>query len=996
MLVLYVAFCEFLEIIPGIKQTINYKLKSGDNTYSYWRGSSSLSLNNNKPQGVTMNRIVKILIVLVLPFALFAQNTITGTVSDADNGNGLPGANVVVGGTTMGAAADVDGYFVIENVPNGTYTLAASVIGYENGNATITLPGVGSVDFALTTSALELSALEVFASRATRNTPVAYSNIEKDNLEFRLGSQDIPMVLNLTPSVYATQQGGGAGDARVNVRGFNQRNVAVMINGVPVNDMENGWVYWSNWDGVADATSSIQMQRGLSAVNLATPSIGGTMNIITDPAAIERGGKFRQEYGSGTFLKTTASYHSGLLNDKLAFGGTVVRKTGNGVIDKAWTDAWAYYFGASYAMNEAHRLEFYAVGAPQRHGQMRYKQNIGAFDHDFAKSLDDYDEAALEKFPEASMDRYGDYDDAEAGRFYNENWNVVDSDYDGKQYYYMYGARTIDRHDPDYLNESENYYHKPQVSLNHYWTINDMMRLSTIAYYSGGSGGGTGTFDDMLWDYNGPSRIVDFNGTIAMNKSALDRKGHDKAAGQSVGYLRNSYNRQWTLGAISKLNYDVNEDLKVQVGLDWRTAEVEHGREVRDLLGGSYAVNGDYDPYGGKYKFFYNEFDETEADAKVGLGDIINYHNHNTIDWLGFFAQGEYDLNRFSLYGMGGFSFIKYSLIDHFKKASNYDYDYVTASDDGELMIDADPVMSFQVKGGGLYRVNETTDVFANFGYVQKPPILDNIIDDIEVSLATDPVNETFVSGEIGANLRLMNGRLNTKLNAYYTMWRDRTVTRNVQSGAGSSGDTDVIFLTGMNQDHMGVELEAAFQPIDMFRLDAAISYGMWDYAGDAEGKYKDISSQTTEDYLYAIDGLEIGDMPQTIVALGASVFPIEGMNVQAVFNYYDRHWADWDPQSRQVNEGDDPDRETSWQMPSAYKIDLHATYMLPVDFNGINFQLFAHVFNALDEVYVQDATDNSSYNAYSANGVNHSADDAEVYLSTPRYFNVGVNVLLP
>ena len=345
-----------------------------------------------------MNRIVKILMVLVLPLALFAQNTITGTVTDAKSGNGLAGANVVVGGTTMGAAADVDGYFVIENVPNGTYTLTASVIGYESSDATITLPGVGIVDFALKTSALELTALEVFASRATRNTPVAYSNVEKENIEFRLGSQDIPMVLNLTPSVYATQQGGGAGDARVNVRGFNQRNVAVMINGVPVNDMENGWVYWSNWDGVADATSSIQMQRGLSAVNLATPSIGGTMNIITDPAAIERGGKFRQEYGSGTFLKTTLSYHSGLINDKLAVGGTIVRKIGDGVIDKTWTDAWAYYFGASYALNDAHRLEFYAVGAPQRHGQMRYKQNIGAYDHEFAKSLDDYDEAALDKF----------------------------------------------------------------------------------------------------------------------------------------------------------------------------------------------------------------------------------------------------------------------------------------------------------------------------------------------------------------------------------------------------------------------------------------------------------------------------------------------------------------------------------------------------------------------------------------------------------------------
>ena len=75
------------------------------------------------------------------------------------------------------------------------------------------------------------------------------------------------MILNTTPSVYATQQGGGAGDARINIRGFNQRNIAVMINGVPQNDMENGWVYWSNWDGVGTKAVLIQVQRGLSAVN---------------------------------------------------------------------------------------------------------------------------------------------------------------------------------------------------------------------------------------------------------------------------------------------------------------------------------------------------------------------------------------------------------------------------------------------------------------------------------------------------------------------------------------------------------------------------------------------------------------------------------------------------------------------------------------------------------------------------------------------------------
>ena len=78
-----------------------------------------------------------------------------------------------------------------------------------------------------------------------------------------------------------------------------------MINGIPVNDMENGWVFWSNWDGVADATTSIQLQKGLSAQNLATPSIGGSMNIITDAAAQQRGGSFKQEVGAWGFLKST-------------------------------------------------------------------------------------------------------------------------------------------------------------------------------------------------------------------------------------------------------------------------------------------------------------------------------------------------------------------------------------------------------------------------------------------------------------------------------------------------------------------------------------------------------------------------------------------------------------------------------------------------------------------------------------------------------------------
>ncbi|MDE0649092.1 MAG: TonB-dependent receptor, partial [Gammaproteobacteria bacterium] len=258
---------------------------------------------------IRLNALLAVL-VAVCAGDLAAQQaaTITGRVT-GDGGAGIASAQVVVThevtGVQTGALSGNDGGFVVEGVrPGGPYTVEVIMIGYGGQSATGVSLEAGqslALDFSLSQEAIAFDALEVFATKAQdRQTPVAFTNLSKTQIQNQLGSRDLPMVLNVTPSVYATQQGGGAGDARVNVRGFNQRNTAVMINGVPVNDMENGWVYWSNWDGLGDAASDIQVQRGLSAVNLATPSIGGTLNVITDPA--DRAGSlmYKQEFGQGS------------------------------------------------------------------------------------------------------------------------------------------------------------------------------------------------------------------------------------------------------------------------------------------------------------------------------------------------------------------------------------------------------------------------------------------------------------------------------------------------------------------------------------------------------------------------------------------------------------------------------------------------------------------------------------------------------------------------
>jgi len=912
-----------------------------------------------------------LIVSLMMMTGLFAQS-IVGNVTDA-NSDPLVGANVVVEGTDLGTVSGEAGAYSID-VKSGTYTITVSFIGYSSLSQTVDVGEENvSVNFSLEIDALTLSALEVLASRADDKTPVAYTTVGKEELEFRLGSQDVPMALNTTPSVYATQQGGGAGDARINVRGFNQRNVAVMINGVPQNDMENGWVYWSNWDGVADAAQSIQLQRGLSAVNLATPSIGGTMNIITNPASAEKGGKFKQESGAGSFLKTTMNYNTGLMmGDKLALSGTIVRKTGDGIIDATWTDAWAYYLGGSFQANENNRFELYAIGAPQRHGQNLYKQNIATYSQELAGDIDGYDESAYAD---------GAKFQTEGGRTFNQNWGPVSSDYKGKQYWYMYGVGGLfgggnqDRYNSGFLNERENFFHKPLVNLNHFMTINDKTRLSSVLYWSGGSGGGTGTYgssfrkpavDGEKW-YKSSPWGWDWNAAIATNSDRVDTDFH-ATENRSKGILRNSINRQDTYGLISKLNYEVSDELELQVGLDWRTAGIEHAREVRDLLGGDYYV--DY-------------ADDNASDGKiVKLGDIIAYHNSTTVDWLGGFIQGNYTKDKLNVYGMGGLSSIKYSYQDHFTVANE--------------VVKADAISTFQIKGGAMYDVDDNVSVFANTGYVEKPPIMDNVIY-FDGTVASDPANESFISSEAGVNFSSDNFAV--KVSAYNTDWKDRNLTKSVTTGQGDSGDTDVIFLSGINQKHQGLEIEGSMKLNDMIRLNGAVSFGNWKFDGDADGNYQEneynaegqVIGLKTTPYSYALDGLMVGDMPQTAYVVGAELTPIKGLRLSGIFKMYDNNYSDWSPNAREYDGSDaNADREQVWMAPAYNRLDLHGSYKLP-KIGGLDMSLTGHVFNALDALYVQDAVDNSQYNGFGDKM--HLPHNAEVFLGTPRYANIGLVV---
>ncbi|MDP8227230.1 MAG: TonB-dependent receptor, partial [Candidatus Celaenobacter polaris] len=745
-----------------------------------------------------MKKVIIVLLVSLFMITSFAfaagAGNLAGKVTNEKNGDPIADANIYVEGTEYGMLTRNNGTFLLKNIPEGTYTVAVSYLGYALMKKEVEIKDglTSTVNFALSIKDIGIPGLTVFADRAEKTTPIAYTDISKEEIAMDLGSRDLPLALKGTPSVYSTDQGGGAGDARVNIRGFNQRNIAVMINGVPINDMENGWVYWSNWDGLADATSSIQVQRGLSVVNLAVPSIGGTMNIITDPTQMTSGVQFKQEYGSGNFRKMTLVGNTGLVDDKYALSFALVRKQGDGVANCTWTDAYAYYLATSYNLNDDNRLEFYAVGAPQRHGQRSYAQNIAVFDHDYAADLSSYDPAAFSKFKERGLN-------------FNQNWNTLSPSYNGEQWW---DDQRHERFSYSFLNERENFYHKPQLNLNWFSQLTEKLNLYSTVYYSGGKGGGTGTYGQIYHRdangalseetpyYYGPSPWTwDWDATIHTNQADsgtywVNGKSLNKDDRESVGILRNSVNRQWTIGAIVKAEYELNPLINTLIGIDWRTAEIDHYREVRDLLGGDY------------YYYNGNEFD-TADEYNKGLGDKIAYNNTNTVNWIAGFAQGEFKQGPLTAFGSAGLSAVKYTFVNHFMK----DPDDPTK----EMETKTDMITGYQAKGGVSYLVMPDLGIFGNAGYVSKPPIFDEVIDDSDGKKADDPQNEKFMSTEAGFSWVGLDGLLNIKADGYYTQWKDQVYRMWVD--IDTLGTEEALFISGLDSRHVGVELEANIQP---------------------------------------------------------------------------------------------------------------------------------------------------------------------------------------
>ncbi len=880
-----------------------------------------------------MKPMIALFSVLLLAYSPLLAAELKGIVRDAETGESLPGANVYIAGVERGATTDLDGQFAIAGVGAGSHTLVVSFIGYKQHRRPIVVEA-DAVELVveLTPEVFRGKEIIIVADRAKlRETPVAFSDVSKADMQRKLGSRDLPLILNDTPGVYATAQGGGAGDSRINVRGFDQRNVAVMINGVPVNDMENGWVYWSNWDGLTDVASSIQVQRGLGASNLAIASVGGTMNIITDVASQQRGFQIKQEAGNNAFYKTTLNFSSGLIDKKTAFTLGMTRKSSAGLPAQAWSSAWSYFGALSFLASATHKIDLFVTGAPQRHGQRLYKQPIATFDAEYARSL--------------GIDVEGAQD---YGVDYNPNWGRSPF----ASYREYYNGSVHEARDSEIIMERENFYHKPQANLNWYWTPNAQLMLSNVFYFSRGKGGGTGrlganpgTLDDGSINWPRAASELNTQPAAEANADLVDagQVGADEIAAATI--IRNSVNQHFWYGYLGTAEYRLSDSYKLAFGADLRYYKGQHWREVRNLLGADY------------YVF---EWDRNATTSVKRLGDKVAYHNDGLTRWGGGFAQLEGQFDNFTAFLSTSGSATGYKRIDYFRAKVDGDWDQT----------DWENFSGYTVKVGGNYNATPTVNVYANMGWLSTAPKFDSVYH-YDNSLYDPTFNEKVASFELGAGY-FKRGMVTGNANFYYTRWIDRSWPKSIYS---AELDRSFRFLlNGIDALHTGVEFDLKVRPHDKFEVRGMVSLGDWQWLNDVNATFSpEEDPETIGEFQVYAKGLKVGDAAQKTLALSGAVFPRRGLYASLGLRRFMDHYAKFDP----ANRTDPDDRAQSWKLPDYNLVDLHASYALPS-----SMKLRLHIFNVLDERYVSDADD----------GDGHDAASADVFLGLGRRWHISLS----
>ena len=312
-----------------------------------------------------MKCLFTLITVLLFSSNLLAAE-ISGRVFDAESGRPLAGVNILLEGSGIGTFTDADGEFTLTGAPASPFVISAGHIGYKVQKKRLSQSSEEMLNFELEPVFLKGEDVIVTASRADLSTAsAAFTNLTSEKIRETYQAQEMPLLLETIPGVFSySDAGSGQGYSYLKIRGFDQKRIQVMINGIPLNDPEDHQVYWVDMPDLASNVADIQVQRGLGYSPYGPSAFGGSVNILTTPDAQNR--KIEASYGLGSFntKKGSVLFNSGLVENSYQVYGRFSRIVSDGYRDNSGFEGWSYYLSASrFWVNSSLTINLY--GGPE-------------------------------------------------------------------------------------------------------------------------------------------------------------------------------------------------------------------------------------------------------------------------------------------------------------------------------------------------------------------------------------------------------------------------------------------------------------------------------------------------------------------------------------------------------------------------------------------------------------------------------------------------------
>jgi outer membrane receptor protein involved in Fe transport len=846
---------------------------------------------------------------ILMSATIFAQNLIQGKIIDASTRQPVENAHIILDNGKDGVITNEKGVFGFRcTQAKGFFTIER--VGYQSEKISFKTKGKTTVlpVILLEPKTYSLNEINITAGLANdKETPVSVSTISARTIKSRLGDQPLPLILNSVPGVYSVRNGGGSGDASLSIRGFKQDNVALLLNGIPINGMENGLVYWSNWLGLSDAAASIQVQKGPGFSNLATNAVGGSINIITRTNNRSKGGSFSFQITDYGNQKTTLSLNSGKMRNgwNLSFMGSYY--SGKGYVDATRVHGFSYFFSANKQLNAKNHLNITLLGSPQHHGQR-------------TQLLSNQEE-----------DRYGNK--------YNKDWGGLD----GRM-----------------LNASENFYHKPFLSINHDLKINEKNKLSNTVFVSYGYGGGKWSesfqYAPSIFSYQTASGQIDWQKIYQQNADNTEKyvlDDGDTVTGYSRNVLTNFLASHIQAGFMSTFEHQFNTRLKWTSGVYYNYLNSFLREKITDLMGGRFYIE----------DYAWSLSGVAGRNQIMHVGDIIKVNNNSVIHRLSAYSRVSYsDKHWMAYFALNGNT-------QWYRRTDRFNYITNTKS----------PVVNrtgFDLRGGISYSPVPQHNFYLNTAYISRVPYYKYVFGNFNNTPVTGLENEKVKTVEAG--YRFTRPAFKATVSAFYTLWENVSMLSNEYVQLSDNRQSRAM-VHGLNSIHKGIEAQLEYRINNRFKLGAMATFGDYRWQNDVSATLINDNNVVTDTVNVYTRNLYVGGTAQQQLGAFVNFRLLNLLNIHVDWTWYNKLFADFNP----INRNRPEDRQQPYSFPSYHVVN--AGVSIPFKAAGLPSLIQLNGYNLLNQLYIETGQD----------GKRHDLEDFRGFWSFGINFNLTLKIYL-